>query len=154
MPSTGRKGEYDKASVWTLEQLKEHYAEIDQWRLRFFDERDRRYREVDLERERALQIKNTADRDALELAREIQTYKDEKANELREQINRERGLYATKEDLGNALGKMELALKPLTEYVSVMRGRSSGLNAGWGWIVGAVAFVSSVVVIANAVFSK
>lgn len=47
----------------------------------------------------ALQIKETGDREALRLAREIQTYKDEKANELREQINSERNLYPTKSQL-------------------------------------------------------
>lgn len=145
MPSTGQRDEHDTASVWTLEQLKEHYAEVDKWRLRFLDERDRRYKEVDVERERALKIKDTADRDALELARQIQTYKDEKANELREQINRERGLYATKEDVVNALTKMELAIKPLAEYVAAMRGRATGLSLGWSLLVTGVGLVLSMV---------
>jgi hypothetical protein len=64
---------------------------------------DRRYAEVNVEKEKALKIKETADLAALQLAREIQTYKDEKANELREQINSERGLYATKDDLAAAI---------------------------------------------------
>src|SRR5687767_6417131 len=45
---------------------------------RFAEERDRRYAEVATEREKALKIKETADLAALGLAREIQTYKDEK----------------------------------------------------------------------------
>ncbi len=49
--------------------------------------------------QRALQIKETADLAALDLARQIQTYKDEAANELREQINSERNLYPTKSQL-------------------------------------------------------
>lgn len=66
---------------------------------RLYAERDRRYAEVDVEREKALRIKETADLAALQLAREIQTYKDEKANELREQINSERNLYPTKSQM-------------------------------------------------------
>lgn len=62
-------------------------------------ERDRRYSEIAVEREKALKIKETADLAALQLARDIQTYKDEKANELRDQINNERGLYVTRSDL-------------------------------------------------------
>jgi len=69
------------------------------WRDKFYEERDRRYTEVNIEREKALKIKETADLAALQLAREIQTYKDEKANQLREQINSERNLYPTKSQL-------------------------------------------------------
>src|SRR6186997_467936 len=58
----------------------------------------------------ALTIKDSERQEALRLAREIQTYKDEKANELREQINRERILYATKDDLKAAVEKFEVAI--------------------------------------------
>lgn len=57
--------------------------------------------------QRALAIKERADEKALSLAREIQTYKDEKANELRSQIERERGEMATKDDLAAAIEKVE-----------------------------------------------
>ena len=68
---------------------------------------DKRYAEVNIEKEKALKIKDEgdrearrikdeADRTALGLAREIQIYKDEKANELREQISNERGSYPTR----------------------------------------------------------
>ena len=59
---------------------------------------DRRYSEVNIEKEKALKIKEEADKIALGLARNIQTYKDEKANELRSQIEGERGLYLTREE--------------------------------------------------------
>ena len=81
------------------------------------------------------------------LAREIQTYKDEKANELREQINRERGLYATKEDVTNATEKMEAALKPLSDYVAAQQGRAGGLNAGWAYLVGAAVLIGTIAAI-------
>src|ERR1700677_615078 len=89
-------------------------------------ERDRRYAEVAVEREKALRIKDTADRDALALARQAQTYRDEQSNKLREQINGERGLYATKDDLANAVREMTAAIKPLAEYVASAVGRSGG----------------------------
>ena len=47
-------------------------------------ERDRRYAEVALEKEKALKVREEADNKALDLARQIQTYKDEKANQLRD----------------------------------------------------------------------
>jgi hypothetical protein len=78
----------------------EHWRDrVDKWREKFYTERDRRYAEVAVEREKALSIKETADTRALELASQIQTYKDEKANELRSQIESERGSYATKDEV-------------------------------------------------------
>jgi len=101
-------------------------------------EHDRRYTELNVERERALEIRDAAAAEALELARTIQTYKDEKANELREQINSERGLYATKGDLVAVAEKVEATLRPIQEYVASDRGRGAGSSALWGYIVGAI----------------
>ncbi len=95
--------------------LQEYLAAVRESDLRFEAERDRRYTEVNLEREKALKIKETADLAALELAREIQTYKDEKANELRSQIERERGTYVTRDQL-----------KPLSDFVASQQGRQGG----------------------------
>lgn len=84
---------------------------------------DRRYAEVNVEKEKALKIKETADLAALQLAREIQSYKDEKANELREQISSERGLYATKNDLAAMSDKFDSAMKPVAEFISASNAR-------------------------------
>lgn len=112
---------------------------------RFQAERDRRYAEVGLEREKALKIKETADLAALQLAREIQTYKDEKANELRAQIERERGDYPTRSELASAVDKIEATIKPLVAYVNAQQGRSSGLNAGWAYLVAAAGLAGTLV---------
>jgi hypothetical protein len=88
----------------------------------FADERDRRYAEVNVEKEKALKIKETADLAALQLAREIQTYKDEKANELREQIGSERGTYATKDDMQALREYFEALHKPVVEFMAGGRG--------------------------------
>jgi vacuolar-type H+-ATPase subunit H len=103
------------------------------WQLaeeKFQTERDRRYSEVALEREKALKIKEEADKAALGLAREIQQYKDEKANELREQINSERGLYATKGDVTSAVEKVDATVKPLSEYVTAQQGGPRAITTG------------------------
>jgi hypothetical protein len=102
---------------------------------RFEDERDRRYAEVNIEKEKALKIKETADLAALQLAREIQTYKDEKANELRSQIERERGTYVTQAELRGLEDKLVAMLKPVTEYVSLNQGKSGGLHMGWTYLI-------------------
>jgi hypothetical protein len=104
--------------------LKEHLAALRTADMRFEEERDRRYSEVNIEREKALKIKETADLAALQLAREIQSYKDEKANQLREQINSERGLYATNKDI-----------EPIKSYVSSQTGRGLGMYALFGVVM-------------------
>jgi hypothetical protein len=86
-------------SSWTVDAVMQHFQSLREADYNFYEERDRRYAEVAVEREKALKIKETADLAALELARQIQEYKDEKANELRSQIEREQGDRASKEDL-------------------------------------------------------
>jgi len=113
-------------SGWTMETYAAHNEAMRRASERFENERDRRYAEVSLEREKALRIKEKADENALRLAREIQTYKDEKANELREQINSERGHYASKADLIAAVEKLEETLKPLQDYMAGQAGRRGG----------------------------
>jgi vacuolar-type H+-ATPase subunit E/Vma4 len=108
--------------IGTMIPLVEHLRLIQVEREKFNEERDRRYTEVKNAEEKALKIKEEADKVALDLARQIQTYKDEKANELREQINQERGNYATKEDLKALTEKLDVAIKPLTEFVAASRG--------------------------------
>ena len=98
---------------WTMDTLQAAYAMQREGDLRLEAERDRRYSEVNIEREKALKIKETADLAALGLAREIQTYKDEKANELREQINAERNLYVTKDELASAVRELRTVIEPL-----------------------------------------
>jgi hypothetical protein len=98
---------------WTVDTLKQHFDALRAADERFYNERDRRYTEVSVEREKALKIKDEADKAALGLAREIQTYKDEKANELREQIGSERGLYPTKSELTSAVRELRTELMGL-----------------------------------------
>src|SRR5687768_7752671 len=93
----------------------------------------------------ALAIKDRADRDALELAREIQKYKDEKANNLRDQIGTERGLYPTRQELKAAVEKIEVAIAPVLTQIALQQGKSSGLDKGWAILISAISLVATVV---------
>jgi hypothetical protein len=101
---------------------------------KFQQERDRRYSEVAIEREKALAIKERADETARLLVAENQAYKDEKANELREQISSERGRYLTREEYLTAhtalIDKFDSALKPLSQYVTAQSGGPRAITAG------------------------
>ena len=91
--------------------------------IRFASERDRRYAEVRQEQEKALRIKDEADKVALDLARQIQDYKDESANELREQVSRgERGQYVTQEQHDTLIQRFEAEIHPLAQFVAAQTG--------------------------------
>lgn len=110
---TERRGSGDMTHAeFVTQQL---YSELRLADQRFLDERDRRYSEVNVEKEKALKIKETADLAALGLAREIESYKEEKNNRLREQIDSERGSFVTRAEM-----------KPVFEYVSQQQGAASG----------------------------
>jgi hypothetical protein len=114
-----------QVSAWTVDTYAVHNEALRIAEEKFQKERDRRYTEVALEREKALRIKEKADSEALQLARDIQKYKDEKANELREQINSERGLYATKLDVSAAVEKLEERIHPILTYVNNQQGKQA-----------------------------
>jgi hypothetical protein len=103
--------------------------------MRWEKERDRRYTEIGIEKEKALSIKEKADLAALQLARDIQTYKDEKANELREQINSERGLYVTKEELHSAIREIDISIKHLDNLSSINQGQNQGIKLTTGSLI-------------------
>ena len=125
----------------TMIPLYAHLQALQEERDKFMYERDRRYAEVTQEREKALKIKEVADLAALQLAREIQTYKDEKANELRSQIERERGNYASRGDLNALAEKIDATIKPLADFVA----RSRGGTDKWGQIVIGVGLLLSAI---------
>ena len=112
---------------------------------------DRRYREVNAEREKALRIKELADATALQLAREIQVYKDEKANELRAQIESERGNYITRPEHQVLLGvvsSMERTLSEklndATKQIALGAGMGRGMQLLLGGLAGAIASAAAI----------
>jgi len=136
---------------WTVETFAAYTEALRRMEDRLHSERDRRYSEVKAAEEKALKVKEVADRDALDLARQIQAYKDEKANELREQINSERGLYATKHDLQSVAEKLDAVIKPLADYIAVDRGRGAGMNSSWQILVAAVGLIFTLLSIGTVV---
>jgi hypothetical protein len=131
-------------SGWTIETYSAHNEALRQAQKELDAERDRRYSEVDIEKEKALKIKETADLAALSLARDIQIYKDEKANELRSQIERERGTYTTQAELRGATDKIEAIVTPLAAYVASQQGRREGIGASTAVLYAALIIVVSI----------
>jgi len=106
---------------------------------------DRRYGEVNVEKEKALLIKTTADDEAMRLARESQVYKDQQSDAMREKNLAASGVYATTADLQAMVDKIEKSLKPLFEFVSAQQGVSKGNEITWGKILGSVGAIGVII---------
>ena len=99
-----------------------HVDALRQADIRFGNERDRRYTEVNIEKEKALKIKETADLAALQLARESQSLKELQNDALRDKTLSESGIYATNAGVAQAIGDLKTSLQPLVDYVSAHKG--------------------------------
>ena len=142
--------------VWTMQAYILHNEAMRESKSRFDEERDRRYAEVNIEKEKALRIKETADLAALNLAREGQQYKDIQADKMRDKNLEASGIYVTNADLqtvmsqlstnqSNFADKMENALKPLVEYVNGQQGATSGNQITWGKIFSSIGVAGIIV---------
>jgi soluble cytochrome b562 len=73
-------------------------------------------------------VKEQAALRALALQAETQKYKDEKANDLRSQIERERGNYVNQDQHQALIGKIDDALKPLQEFMVSQIASGAGIR--------------------------
>lgn len=128
----------DAGNNWTVDTLREHWLALREADDRFNIERDKRYAEVNIEREKALKIKETADLAALTLAREIQSYKDEKVEKSREQNLRESGEYVTRGDLDTVVRRIESSLTPIFDFISSQKGGAANAQVTLARIVAAI----------------
>lgn len=110
------------AAGWTIETYAAHNEAMRLADKELIDERDRRYAEVNVEKEKALKIKETADLAALELARESQTYKEQQNDVLRDKSLADSGVYATNSSVAAAINSLRADLKPIFDFVSGQQG--------------------------------
>ena len=126
---------------------------------------DRRYAEVNVEKEKALLIKTTADDEAMRLARESQVYKDQQSDASREKNLAASGIYATNADLAaivsntNAsitavVDKIEKSLKPVFEFVSAQQGIDRGTTETKGSMYATIALICTVIGAVAVIASK
>jgi len=141
-------------SEWTMATYIVHNEEMREEDRRFQIERDRRYAEVNVEKEKALKIKETADLAALELARESQKYKEERYDTTSERSLGERGQFVTRSDLATVVENLNKALKPLTEFMTAQKGAEKGTNDSANKLYANVAAITAVIGVIFLVISK
>ena len=139
---------------WTIATYVTHNETLRDAEAKLNNERDRRYAEVKAAEREALRVKDEGDRAALALSRDSQTYKDAKANELREQIASERGNYATKNDLSAAVEKLEVTMKPILSYMSSQQGKGIGIQDNRTSIAWVITFIVSMIAIGTFLFNS
>lgn len=141
---------------WTIETYALHNEEMRKVQNHFEEERDRRYTEVNIEKEKALKIKETADLAALSLARESQTYKEQQNDALRDKNLSESGIYAKNSDLSaaidalkksqeHAIGELVGKLQPFIDLVTQQQGVTKGSEITMGKLYGAIAAVGGII---------
>jgi hypothetical protein len=128
---------------WTVDTYATHTEALRQADIRFGDERDRRYTEVNIEKEKALKIKETADLAALQLARESQSLKELQNDALRDKTLSESGIYATNAGVTQAIGDLKTSLQPLVDYVSTHKGAELTKGNLYAGAAGIAAFLGA-----------
>ena len=121
---------------WSTDTYATHVALLREADMRFENERDRRYTEVNIEKEKALKIKETADLAALQLARESQSLKELQNDALRDKTLSESGIYATNASVTNLFDQMSIKIQAVLDQVSTIKGNSKGSEMTWGKIAG------------------
>lgn len=114
--------------TWTMKALRVYHRDLRKADQALAKERDRRYAEVEAEREKAVRIKDHADEQALNLARQAQTAKDDMHNGLLKQIGEERGTYATKDDVAAAVKEINATYGPLVTWATSQQGQQSSVT--------------------------
>jgi hypothetical protein len=117
--------------------LQQHLAALRAADKALAKERDRRYAEVAEEREKALKIKESADEKALDLASQIQTYKDQQHNGLLQQLDRQAATFVARAewdtahtDLVNRIISVADRLSALELRLTSRLERGDGADAG------------------------
>jgi len=126
---------------WTVDTYATHNEAMRVETERFMDERDRRYTEVNIEKEKALKIKETADLAALQLARESQSLKEMQNDALRDKTLSESGIYATNASVAKAFDELRVSLQPLVDFVSAAKGASTSKNGLYAFAAAVVGVV-------------
>ena len=117
-------------SGWTVETYAIYNGALRSADKELAEERDRRYTEIGIEREKALKIKETADLAALSLARESQTYKEQQNDALRDKNLGESGLYATNSSVTAANEALKTSIAALITDAADARGAGRGNRTG------------------------
>ena len=141
---------------WTLDAYVMHNEALRIADKELSAEKDRRYTEGNELRAMALKIKETADRDALELDRASQTYKETRNDALREQNLKETGIYATRDDLATVVARIEKTLKPLADYITAQKGAITGGQVTRGVVFASIAAAGTIIgiIVGLSVFLK
>lgn len=131
--------------------LREYIETILHERDRLYAERDRRYEERHVASERAIAKAEDAQRDYNVRSNEFRGQLDDQAKTLMPR-SEATALMRSIEDkmtvrnaaVDKSLDVIREDIQSLRESRSVVAGRGAGLNAGWGYLVGAVGLVAAI----------
>lgn len=96
---------------------------------------------------------NAADK-AVSKAEQATEKRFESVNEFRASLADQSATLITRAEFISKVEAVAEKLSDLTDRLNRAEGKGAGIGALWGWIIGAIGLLSTVVVIANALFSR
>jgi len=147
--SSTEKGENIVAFTWTTESLKEHFTTL-------FDETDRRYEERFIAQEKATKSNLDSAKEAVLKAEAAAERRFESINEFRQALSDQATQFIPRieavqrteqnsEKITNLEKRMTEALTQINSRLDLNAGKSTGMNAIWGYIAGAIGIVTALV---------
>jgi hypothetical protein len=139
-----------EASGWTVETLRAHFAQI-------FDERDHRYEQRFDAQEKAVAAALSAAERAVAKAELAAEKRFEAVNEFRAQLGDQASTFMPRGEANAETSNLREKIEALTARIDALatrfergEGQRSGLKDGWGYLVGAAGFISTLIAIAYA----
>lgn len=130
----------DGGSDWTLSTLYQHLVVV-------LEERDRRNTQRFTDMEMALRAALAASEKAILKAEAATERRFEAVNEFRATLSDQAGTFITRAESEAAVSRNTERIQDLTDRINRSEGRGAGIGAGWGYLVGAVGLIATVITI-------
>lgn len=130
----------DKLNGWTVDTLRIYL-------FRLLDERDKRYAERFLDLEKALQVALQGSQKAIDKAENATERRFAAVNEFRQTLSDQATQFVVRKEADAQSARLTDRLVDLDKRITRAEGRGSGLQSSWGYLLGAVTLVMTILTI-------
>ncbi|MWA08720.1 hypothetical protein [Streptomyces sp. BA2] len=130
----------ERDSRWTPDMLRIYLSEIG-------DERDLRYQQRFDAQTKAIEAALLAAKEAVIKAELANDKRFEGVNEFRQTLSDQAAQFMTRTESEAATSRNSERIQDLTDRLNRAEGHGQGLNAGWGYLLAAIAAVATIIAI-------
>lgn len=109
------------------------------------DERDRRYEQRFVDQATAVSAALASAEKAVTKAEEASNKRFDAVNEFRGQLSDQASQFMTRAEGGALIDRNTKDIQELKDRVNTSQGRGTGIQAGWGYLIGAVGLIGGLV---------